>query len=130
MDEVLELAGRLSRAIARSSRFLDLREAESAVVADGDARRLIERREEVLSGLAEKEARQQPIEPEEKRELRSLDEQVKTHPRLSALWKAQADFQEMLNLVNEKITSALHPGEPGEGPGEESGEGPRIILPS
>jgi len=111
MDEVLELATKLSRAIARSSRFTDLREAEKAVMADEEAVGKVRAREELLTKLAEKERKVEPIEPEEKRELAALDEFVKTNEKLAALSKAQADFQEMLNLVNARITSALGPSE-------------------
>ena len=37
MDEVLELASKLSKAIARSTRFADLRAAEKAVMDDKTA---------------------------------------------------------------------------------------------
>ena len=107
MDDVLELAAKLSHAIARSARFEDLRTAEKAVMSDEGAVAKIRERDELLAALAEKERKVEPIEPEEKRKLAELDEFVKTNEKLAALSKAQADFQEMLNLVNHQITSAL-----------------------
>jgi len=112
MDEVLELSAKLSKAIARSTRFADLRSAEKTVMADEDAVKKVKARDELLTRLAEKERKVEPIEPEEKRELAELDEFVKTNEKLAALSKAQADFQEMLNLVNREITRALGAPEP------------------
>src|SRR5210317_1770854 len=112
MDDVLELATKLSGAIARSTRFEDLRAAEKAVMEDEAAVAKIKERDELLVAFAEKERKVEPIEPEEKRKLAELDEFVKTNEKLAALSKAQADFQEMLNLVNQRITSALGAPEP------------------
>lgn len=107
MDEVIELAEKLSRAIARSRRYQDLRRTEKAVMEDEDAVAKIRDRETLRAALAEKERKVQPIEPAEKKKLAELDEYVRGNPKIGALWKAQADFQEMLNLVNGKITAAL-----------------------
>jgi len=112
MDEVLELAAKLSKAIARSTRYADLRAAEKAVMVDEEAVAKIRARDELLTKLAEKERKVEPIEPEEKRALAELDEFVKTSEKLAALSKSQADFQEMLNLVNQQITQALGAPEP------------------
>ena len=111
MDEVLELAAKLSQAIARSNRFNDLRKAEATVMADAESVDRVQKRDELIAKLAEKERAGQPIEPEEKRELMALDEAVRTSTLLAGLSKAQADFQEMLNKVNALITSALEPAE-------------------
>jgi cell fate (sporulation/competence/biofilm development) regulator YlbF (YheA/YmcA/DUF963 family) len=117
MDEVLELATKLSRAIARSNRFRDLRTAEAAVMGSEEAVAAAKRREEVFLRLSQKEQKGEPIEPGDKREMQEADEAVKVNPLLSDLFRAQADFQEMLNEVNRLITSALEPEkkEPAEG---------------
>ena len=109
MDEVLELAAKLSKALARSKRFMDLRSAESAVMADEAAVALIQKRDELHVVIAEKEKSGAPIEPEDKRGLAAADVAVKTNTVLANLNRAQADFQEMLYLVNQEITSALEP---------------------
>ena len=112
MDEVLELASKLSKAIARSTRFEDLRAAEKEVMADKPAVEKVQARDELIQKLAEKERKVEPIEPEEKRQLAELDEFVRTNEKLAVLSKTQADFQELLNLVNQKITQALGAPEP------------------
>ncbi len=109
MDEVLELAAKLSKALARSKRFNDLRSTEAAVMADESAVELIKKRDELHALVAGKESAGDPIEPEDKRGLTAADEAIKTNTLLSSLNRAQADFQEMLYLVNQEITSALEP---------------------
>ena len=111
MDEVLELATKLSNAIARSTRFTDLRAAEATVMADKEAVDKMSQRDTALSRLRLKEQKGEAIEPEEKRELAELDEFIRTNGPLAELFRAQADFQEMLNRVNRLITSALDPDE-------------------
>jgi cell fate (sporulation/competence/biofilm development) regulator YlbF (YheA/YmcA/DUF963 family) len=121
MDEVLEIAAKLSRAIATSKRFTDLRKAEKAVIEDDPSLKLLAARDEIARKVAEKESKGEPIEVADKRELASAQEAVKMSALLSELSRSQADFQEMLNLVNSKITSALEPEKPAaaEEPAEE-----------
>lgn len=112
MDDVLEIAAKLSRAIASSTRFQDLRKAEKAVIGDDASLKILAARDEIVRKIAGKESEGAPIEVEEKRELAKTQEAVKTSALLSELSRAQADFQEMLNLVNSKITAALEPDRP------------------
>ncbi len=112
MDEVLELAAKLSQAIARSVRYRDLRKAEKAAMEDPAAMDLFKRRGEAAARISEKERKQQPVEPEDKRALLAIEQQIRTNASLAELSRAQADFQEMLNLVNRQITSALEPATP------------------
>ena len=121
MDEVLELAAKLSTALSRSKRFTDLRTAEAAVMDNPEAVALIQKRDELMAGVRNKESSGTPIEPAEKRALAAADEAVKTNTLLANLNRAQADFQEMLYLVNQQITSALEP--PQEAPEEKAEAG-------
>jgi cell fate (sporulation/competence/biofilm development) regulator YlbF (YheA/YmcA/DUF963 family) len=93
-------------------------------MGDPEAVGRIRERETLHAELAKKEKAVQPIEPEEKRRMADLDEYVRTNPKIGALWKAQADFQEMMNLVNEKVLSALGPSsDTGPAGGAEAGAG-------
>lgn len=123
MDEVIELAEKLSRAMARSRRFVDLRAAEKAVMAEPETVAMVKELEALREQLAEKERKIQPIEPDEKRRLAALEQTVKSDPKLTALRQAQSDFYEMLNLVNERIASALGP-KTSENPPQDASEAP------
>jgi cell fate (sporulation/competence/biofilm development) regulator YlbF (YheA/YmcA/DUF963 family) len=115
VDEVLEIAEKLSQAIARSVRFRELRKAEAAAMKDSAALDLIRKRAEAAAAIAAKEKARQPIEPDEKRALAALEQQVRVSPVIAALSRAQADFQEMWNLVNQHLTAALEPPAPPPG---------------
>ena len=111
MDDVLEIAEKLSQAIANSKRFKELRVAEAAVMADESAVKVVKEREAAFKRLAEKEQKGEPIEPAEKHAFAAAEESLKTNPLLGELYRTQADFHEMLNKVNQLITSALGPKE-------------------
>ncbi|MCU0725192.1 MAG: YlbF family regulator [Planctomycetes bacterium] len=109
MDEVIEIAEKLSQAIARSVRYRDLRKAEKAAMADPEAMALFKARADAAQKIAEKERAKLPIEPEDKRALLAAEQKIRTNAILGELSRAQADFHEMLNIVNGKITAALEP---------------------
>jgi len=111
MDEALELANKLGRAIARSDRFKDLREAEATAMGNEEAVQKLKERDEILKDLHKKEQAGEPIEVSEKHALAEVDEWVRSSMELAQLFKAQADFQELMNLVNEQIGASLTPKE-------------------
>jgi cell fate (sporulation/competence/biofilm development) regulator YlbF (YheA/YmcA/DUF963 family) len=112
VDEVLEIAEKLSHAIAQSVRFRELRRAEAAAMANPEALDLLGKRTEAGAAILAKERAQQPVEPDEKRALMALEQRIRVNPILAGLSRAQADFQEMLNLVNQQVTVALEPPAP------------------
>jgi cell fate (sporulation/competence/biofilm development) regulator YlbF (YheA/YmcA/DUF963 family) len=114
VDEVLELAEKLSKAIARSTRFTDLRVAEKGVMENEEAIAILKTREEAAIAVSKKEQAGEPIEPDEKHALMASEEKIRGNPALTELSRTQADFQEMLNLVNVSITSAIRPEPPKE----------------
>ncbi len=110
MDDVLELAEKLSQTIARSPRYRDLRKAEKAAMENAEAMDLFRKRAEAAARVAQKEEAGQPVEPDDKRALLDLDQKIKTNSILLELSRAQADFQEMMNHVNDLLRRALEPG--------------------
>ena len=107
MDKALELATDLGKCIAAGERFRNLRSAEAAVEADSDARSMLTAVENQRKKIADLEARNQPIAPEEKREMQRLDEALRSSDTLQALVRAQADYMEMMNRINKAIRKQL-----------------------
>lgn len=114
MQEILSLASRLGRRIAGHERFAKLRSLEDAVESDKEARSLLESLERQRRKIAQLEAETKPISPEDKRELQRLGDAVHADPKLQDLMKAQADFMEMMNKVNEAIRAELDPSPPSD----------------
>lgn len=103
MEEILELARKLGAALYNDSRFRALREAENRVAADPEARRLLEEFQAQSRKIMELEARQAPIEPEDKRRLRELHDKVAAHPLIKELTKARVEYAALMKQLNEAI---------------------------
>jgi cell fate (sporulation/competence/biofilm development) regulator YlbF (YheA/YmcA/DUF963 family) len=107
MDHLIKKADELGRSIAASERFKSLRTAEDAVGEDEATRKVLEAANAQRDRLARLEAEQKPIEPADKREMERLNQAVHGNEKLQALAKAQADYLEMMNKVNEAIRAKL-----------------------
>ena len=107
MDEIVNLASNLGGLISQHERFKKLRATEDAVNADEETRDLVRALDEQRAKIAELEAKQQPVEPEDKHELRRCTEAVHANPKLQDLARAQADYMELMNRVNQAIREKL-----------------------
>ena len=107
MDEIRKLASDLGRMIAKHERFLKLRAAEDAAGKDAETDKLLDSYEKQQQKLVELESKQQPIEPEDKKELQRLSEAVHGNAHLQNLARAQADYMELMNMVNRTIRGEL-----------------------
>ena len=115
MDNVLELARKLGQEIRTSERYRLLREAEKKALGDPEARKIQDDLEEQLQKIRNLESAMKPIEVADKHELSRLQELTARHPGLQELLKAQADYFEMMNNVNNAILMALAPDEEDSG---------------
>ena len=113
MDEILRRAELLGELLRRDERFKELRAAEAAVGADEKAKKLLTDLNEMSIKLAEKERDMQPIEVDEKHALSKCREEVAACEVLKRLSKAQADFAELMNMVNVGIRKKLEGGDGG-----------------
>jgi cell fate (sporulation/competence/biofilm development) regulator YlbF (YheA/YmcA/DUF963 family) len=152
-DDVIDDARRLGERLAGHARTKALQKASEAVGADPDARRLQEEYAHALDAMHHAEAEGRPIEPEQKRAVATLGEQIRRSPPLQRLLRAHADFAQMMDGVQRAISGAVDaalgaepdehdhehgPGcdhghedddEAGGGPLAGGGDGPRIVLP-
>jgi cell fate (sporulation/competence/biofilm development) regulator YlbF (YheA/YmcA/DUF963 family) len=111
MDDVVKKAADLAAAIRANRRFTALREIEKVIAGDEDTQKLLQAFEAIQVKMVEKEKSQEPIEVDEKRELARVEEEVKTNASVLELLRVQADYYEMMNLVNSTIQSGLGEGE-------------------
>ena len=107
MDDILKMASDLGELIAKHQRYTTLRQAEDAAAGDSETADMLKRYEEKRREMAEAEAANNPIEPEQKRALQEMTERGHANERLQALAKAQADYMELMNRVNAAIRRAL-----------------------
>jgi cell fate (sporulation/competence/biofilm development) regulator YlbF (YheA/YmcA/DUF963 family) len=106
-DDVIEEAARLGARIAGHARTEALKDASAAVQSDPAARRLQEDYARELEDLRDREAGGRPVEPEQKRRLASLGEDIRRSAPLQRLLKAHADFAEMMDGVQRAISGAV-----------------------
>lgn len=116
MEKVLSLAAKLGQEIRMSGRYQKLREAESKVLSDPEARRIQDVLEKQLQKIRSLEEQMKPIEVADKQELSRLQQQARSSPKLQELLKVQADYFEMMNKVNNTILMALAPTEEKDDP--------------
>jgi len=107
MEEVLDQARGLADALAAHPRFQGLREAENAVRASEEARKLSDDLNKQMEKVADLEERRQPIEPEDKVLLEQLREKVHANKLLQDLARAQADYLELMEQVNRIVREGL-----------------------
>jgi len=112
MDNVLELARKLGQEIRGSERYRLLREAEKGVLGNPEARKIQDDLEKQLQKIRDLELAMKPIEVADKHEFSRLQELAARHPGLQVLLKAQTDYFEMMNKVNNAILMELAPDEP------------------
>jgi cell fate (sporulation/competence/biofilm development) regulator YlbF (YheA/YmcA/DUF963 family) len=122
MDEIIGMAAKLGQKIRVHPRYEALRRAEERVVNDADARKLQEDLQKQLEHIHQLETEGKPIEVVDKHELARLQEAARSHPGLQELLKAQADYFEMMNHVNNAILAELAVD---QGAGGETSEGTR-----
>jgi len=109
MEKIIEMAKKLGEKVREHERYLALRRAEKKVMGDEAAKKVQDDLERQLTKVYKLEKEQKPIEVEDKHELARLQEAARTSPELQELLKAQADYFELMNNVNNAILLALAP---------------------
>jgi len=107
MQEVYRKAEELAEEILQSEEYKQLLENESLAEGNAEVQDLIKQYNDQATKIAEKEKNTQPIEPEEKRQLQTLMEQMQSNQLLQNLLKAQADYAQLMNKINEILSNKL-----------------------
>jgi cell fate (sporulation/competence/biofilm development) regulator YlbF (YheA/YmcA/DUF963 family) len=103
MDEILDLATKLGKRIARDPRASSMVDAQVALEKSLADRQLLADYEQHQRKLYELEAAGKPIEPDDKRKLAHLHGKVVGSGVIKDVLKAQADFLELMNNVSQRI---------------------------
>jgi cell fate (sporulation/competence/biofilm development) regulator YlbF (YheA/YmcA/DUF963 family) len=127
MEKLLELAATLGTEIRNHERYARLREAEQKVLDDPQAKEIQNQLSGQTRKVVELERSMRPIEVSDKRELARLQDAARSNPLIQGLIRAQADYFEMMNRINDAILEALRPE--GEEEQDEEEQGPKIQVP-
>ncbi len=108
MADVMELAGQLGVALAEDARYAAMRAATVALKEDADAKKLEEEYAKAVQTIHRKTAEGVAIEPEDKKRELDLRNKIAANEKITALLRAQADFQELMNSVNDAIQEKIN----------------------
>ena len=101
--DIISKAEELGRLIAGSPAGKAVVKARAELDADQRAAELMQDYQKQARKIAELEAQGKPVEPQDKRALAGLQQQVASHPSLKGWMKAQADFSQLMGKVNQAI---------------------------
>jgi cell fate (sporulation/competence/biofilm development) regulator YlbF (YheA/YmcA/DUF963 family) len=107
VENILKLADALGEALRDSDRFKRLKELEEKVSADPEAGGLLKSFAEKSNEIRHKEMHLQPVEVAEKRVLMDIQEKIQKNAIIMDMLRAQADYAEIINKVNERIFGRL-----------------------
>lgn len=109
MEDILELASKLSEAIANNNRYKMFKEAEKQLKKDIVAKEISEKLEKQSKKIYELEKNLKPIEVEDKKRLQQFKEEAASNPSIQKFLKAQVNYVELMKRVNECIRAKLAP---------------------
>ena len=107
MQEIIKKAQELGEAIAQSPFYQRLCQAEDKVRQNEEAKKLGDDFNALAMKIAQLEADRKPIEPEDKREFKRIQEAISANPLLQEHVRAQADYMDLMRQVNGAIQKAL-----------------------
>ena len=107
MSDILQLAEQLGKAIASSPQVVKLHNAQKALDAEPDAARTLKEYQQQADKVAQLEAEQKPVEPEDKRKLQELHDNLVASDTFKAFTVAQVDYVDLMRNVNDTIRKNL-----------------------
>ena len=105
-QEILDAARKLGEFISRSDESIKYKNALESLNENIQAKNLIDDLNRHIEYISEKEARQQPIEVEDKRKLEKLRGDVAQDPLLRNLQLTQMNYVDLMRQVDQAISSA------------------------
>jgi cell fate (sporulation/competence/biofilm development) regulator YlbF (YheA/YmcA/DUF963 family) len=106
MEDIIAHARELGKKIAAHPRSIGFMTAARAVAADKQAQEILRAYQNHARNLHELEASGKPIEPEDKRKLADCEAAIAGNELLKQMMKHQADYLELMNLINNAIDEA------------------------
>jgi len=107
MEAIYQKARELADLIYQSDAYRAIRKAEANVEKDETVKKLVDQHNQLTDKIVQKEKKLQPIEPEEKRELIRVREQMQANQALQELLRAQTDYAMIMNKVSAILREKL-----------------------
>ena len=107
MEKIVKLAEELGQTIADSPQAQNMIAARQALDADTQATKALEEFQKHSQKMQEMEARQQPIEVEDKQKLQALHAQLMASSAFKAINAAQMEYADLMRKVSDAIHRTL-----------------------
>lgn len=107
MNEILELASKLGKVLAQNKKIIEFKKAEERFNKDETAKNLYKDLEKQSRKIRELEEKLKPVEVEDKRELKRLQDAIVSNPIIQEYIRTQVDHAEIMAKVNERIEAEL-----------------------
>ncbi|HPF88882.1 MAG TPA: YlbF family regulator [Candidatus Limiplasma sp.] len=117
MNNVNKQAELLGEAILASDQFIAMRLAEQAVMNDDKAQELIQlfsQRKDALQKEIAKKPMDEAAMAKAGEAVQEIEQAIGSHPLISAMREKSADYQDMMQQVNNVLARVIN-GEPEEG---------------
>lgn len=107
MQSLLDQARALGEAIAAHERVRAFVDAQITVQKDSEAGTLLRDYYQQVEHVQKLQQEQKPIEVSDKQKLAELETKMSTNSVVSGLMRAQADYTELMNQVNNTMGNTL-----------------------
>lgn len=109
--DILEKAEILAAAIAQSSELKELRTTEETMLADEQAKKIIDDFNQEQQRMFNLQAEGQELSEEDKNAIDEMEQRVASHPLIGIYLQAQDRFTQMLDSINSVLASAIGSGQ-------------------
>ena len=106
-----EKAKELAEEITQSAEFQEMKQAEEAVMDDEDASQLMEELESVQKRVQMAQMNGQEIDSQQQKKIQNLKAKMQQNPEIKEFINAQQEFNQMMENVNEIISSSIQDAE-------------------
>lgn len=113
--DILEKAEILAAAIAQSGELKELRTNEEAMLADEQAKEIIDEFNQEQQRVYALQSEGKELSEEEKKAIDEMEQRVVSHALIAAYLQAQDRFTQMLDSVNSVLASAIANGQDNAG---------------
>lgn len=107
MEDVIAQVEKLAATILANERTTAFRDAAAALEADAPARQLQEDYTVAIEDIRGREAKGQPIEPEAKRTMAAMADQIRKSPVLQRFLRANMEFTQLMDAVQQTLGGAI-----------------------
>lgn len=107
LEQLLDQARLLGEAIVAHPKVKAYLEAQRGVRDDQEARRLLTEYQQQATKVQQLTSQGQSIEPELKQQLSACEQAMASHESLKNLMRAQADYIDLMNRINQAMEEPL-----------------------